>query len=77
MKCAVLLLRNVANETPKLQADARRIHVSNATHAAIDPAIAASAANIATCDEVCASIAKYTAPMAATPAAFAICAVVP
>src|SRR3954464_6258811 len=56
---------------------ARRIHDRNAALAAIDNANSAIAANSASRAEFAASIAKNTAPIAATPAALAICAVVP
>jgi hypothetical protein len=56
---------------------ARRIHVRNATQAIIDSANSADAASNASRLDWFDSIAKNTAPIAATPAAFAICAVVP
>jgi hypothetical protein len=43
----------------------------------IESANSADAAKSASCAEYAASIAKNTAPIAATPAALAICAVVP
>src|SRR6202161_1219103 len=54
-----------------------RIHDRNAAEATIDSANNATAANNARCAEKIASTVKYTAPIAATPAALAICAVVP
>src|SRR5262249_44801611 len=60
----------------KLQA-ARRIHDKNATHVIIENAKVISAANNACCAVCIDSTAKNTAPMPATPAALAICAVVP
>jgi hypothetical protein len=56
---------------------ARRIHVRNATQTMIENANSADAATNADLADPAASIAKYTAPIAATPAALAICAVVP
>src|SRR6185312_11243234 len=54
-----------------------RIHVRNAAQAIIDSANNAAAADSARRADPLASIAKNTAPIAATPAALAICAVVP
>src|SRR5882724_59652 len=61
----------------KLQAVARRIHDSNAAHITIASAKSTIAVNNADDAECADSTAKNTAPIAATPAAFAICAVVP
>jgi hypothetical protein len=56
---------------------ARRIHDKNAAQATIDGSNSANDANSASRAEKAASIAKNAAPIAATPAALAICAVVP
>ena len=62
---------------PKLHAWARRIHVRNATQIMINAANKASEIKNAARDECADSAAKYTAPIAATPAALPICTVVP
>src|ERR1700733_12069552 len=56
---------------------ARRIHDRNAAQMAIDSANSANDANSASRADSAACVAKNTAPIAATPAALAICAVVP
>jgi len=56
---------------------ARRIHDRKAALAIIESVNTANAAKSASSAELAASIAKNAAPFAATPAALAICAVVP
>src|SRR5882757_2795089 len=56
---------------------ARRIHVRNTALAIIESANSADAATNAKRADPAATIAKNMAPIAATPAALAICAVVP
>ena len=60
-----------------LNVAARRIHARNTAQVTIDSANSAVAANSASRADCAASIEKNTAPIAATPAALAICAVVP
>src|ERR1700749_4713735 len=67
----------MANSLNRPQFAARRIHASNAAQAAIESANSAVAANSAGRADCAASIEKNIAPIAATPAALAICAVVP
>jgi hypothetical protein len=59
------------------QAMTRRIQARNAAQVAIDSANSANAANRAETADLIASMEKNTAPIAATPAALAICDVVP
>src|SRR5882757_1760610 len=59
------------------QTAARRIHDRNTAQIIIDSENNAHAANSARRTDCAASMAKNTAPMAATPAALAICCVVP
>src|SRR5438105_9292870 len=56
---------------------ARRIHSRNIAHPATDSAQATKLASTASRAEPADWTAKYTAPMAATPAALATCVVVP
>lgn len=75
-ECCQISLIAFVNVT-NLQAIARRIHDKNATQIKIQSANMTRATNIARSVELADSAAKNTAPIAATPAAFAICAVVP
>lgn len=62
---------------PQLRAETRRIHARNAAQIVINAANAASETKKPARADCNASTAKNAAPIAATPAAFPICAVVP
>src|SRR3954453_2918668 len=68
---------HVLTAMPQLRADARRIHARNAVQIMINVANSASETRNPARADCTASTAKKTAPIAATPAAFPICAVVP